>query len=118
MLSEQVRRLLTASVDGELSTRQRRQLERLLRHSREARALLSQFQQDSHTLRHFTRQAAPPDLADSVVRAIADMLPTPSATLPFRPVSRLPVFLSIATAATVLLCIGYGSFLFFSGPSS
>jgi anti-sigma factor RsiW len=51
MISPQDLELLTAHVDGELTARQRRHVDRLLRRSAEARALLARLQEDAQQVR-------------------------------------------------------------------
>jgi hypothetical protein len=116
MLSEHYRELLTAYVDGELSARQHRTLQKLLHRSAEARALLKQMQADSHEL-----QALPParleqDLSDSVLKLIAQRQLQPprahvaSAPLPTTAGALWPY---VAAAAALLIAVGAASFLFF-----
>ena len=71
MLSEQLRRLLTAYVDGELSHRQRRAVRRALRASEKARDLLVALQQDAECLRRLPRPSLGEDFTRRVVRAVA-----------------------------------------------
>ena len=59
MLPDRDRQLLSAFVDGELSSRQRRHVERLLRRSGEARTLLRRLQEDARELRHLPRPRPP-----------------------------------------------------------
>src|SRR5258705_531710 len=78
MLPERDRQLLTAYVDGELTARQRRHVDRLLRRSGEARRLLQKLQAAPHALTALGDPpvAAPPplavDLAPAVLQTIAD----------------------------------------------
>ena len=57
MLLDRYRQLLTAYVDGELSSRQRRHVVRLLHRSAEARRLLRQLEADAKSLRDLPRPA-------------------------------------------------------------
>ncbi len=110
MLSEEVRQLLAAYVDGEVSARQRKQVDRLMRKSAEARALLDQLQRDSGELRALQRQKLPQDFSLQVLRDIAEkkLQPAPPpAPKPF------PAWLGGGVAAAVLLCVATASFLFF-----
>src|SRR5262245_39109897 len=61
--------LLTAFVDGELSSRERKAVVKLLHRSSAARALLAQLQENAHALRQLPRQAAP-DVSAAVVQSI------------------------------------------------
>src|SRR5919204_2198902 len=85
MLPDRHRELLTAYVDGELSSRQRRQFLRLLRRSPEARVLLRQMQLDAKALRDLPRPRLPGDLSGPVLRTLAERRllhgpPSPPAT--------------------------------------
>src|SRR5688500_8482264 len=71
MLSERDLQLLTAHVDGELSPRQRRHVDRLLARSEEARYVLRRLQADSRQVIDLPRVPAPADLASSVMNAVA-----------------------------------------------
>src|SRR5262245_16025014 len=116
MLSERDLQLLTASVDGELSPRQRRHVERLLKRSPEARAFLRQLQADSRQLIELPRVSAPPDLAGSVMAAVGRVKRRPAAARP-RPVPArtFPAWTGWAAAAAVLVAVSVGSFLRYSG---
>jgi len=119
MLAERHVRLLTAYVDGELPSGQRRRLARLLRRSKEARALLRQLQGDSQQLRALPAVAAPADLSGSVLAAIGQSRPRP-APRPrlFTPTaSSFPTWTGWAAAAAVLLVVGIGSFLIHLGTA-
>lgn len=116
MLTERELELLTASVDGELSPRRRRHVERLLARSAEARDLLRHLQRDSRQVIDLPRVSAPPDLAASVMAGVlrAKRRPAPRP----RPAPRtLPVWTGWAAAAAVLLAVGLGTFWHYSaGP--
>lgn len=115
MLPERHLQLLTAYVDGELSSRQRRAVARLLRSSEEARELLAQLRADAAQLRRLPRVAAPIDFSGPVLAAIG---PGKRRLLVRRPnlTARrgLPVWPVYAAAAAVLLLIGVGSIVYFS----
>jgi anti-sigma factor RsiW len=70
MLSDPLRQLLSAYVDGELSNRQRKAVQRLLRRSAEARTLLRGMQEDAARLRALPRQHLDDEFAARVVRAV------------------------------------------------
>jgi hypothetical protein len=119
MLPDRYRQLLTAFVDGELSSRQRRHALRLLRRSGEARQLLRQLQGDSEVLRALAdRPMTPnlaPDLSASVLGTIAvrRLQPGGRRRLSVRPAG-LPAWVGLAAAAAVLLLVGLSSYLYFS----
>src|SRR5215831_7986877 len=69
MLSDQFRQLLTAYVDGELSSRQRKAVQRLLRRSPEARSLLLKLQEDARRLRALPRHRLGEVFTARVVRS-------------------------------------------------
>jgi hypothetical protein len=72
MLAERYYQLLTAYVDGELSARQRKAVQRLLRKSSEARVLLRQLQGDADAVRRLPRPRLNPDFPQRVVGTIAE----------------------------------------------
>ena len=120
MKSVNVRELLTAAVDGEVTPAERKVTERVLRESEAARALFAQLKADAARLKNLPRVPAPADLADNVLAVINDraMTPTP---LPPRPRADrkfdwtwLPLGANIAAAAGVLVAITLGSYLYFS----
>ncbi len=116
MLRDRYRQLLTAYVDGELSSRQRRHVARLLRRSPEARQLLQRLQLDARALRHLPRPHMPVDLTGRVLRTIGERRLTPgqhrravvSASSWMGPLA------SWAAAASVLLILGAASYLYFA----
>ena len=120
MKSVNVRELLTAAVDGELTPAERKAAQRLLRESEAARVLFAQLKADAARLKKLPRIPAPADLAENVLAAINDraMTPTP---LPPSPRSSqkfnwgwLPVWANMVAAAGVLVAITLGSYLYFS----
>jgi hypothetical protein len=113
MLSDRDYQLLTAFVDGELSSRQRRHLERLLRRSAEARRLLDRLQQDARSLRDLPTPRLGRDLCSAVLGAIA------ARRLSARQgkghaAPALPAWMAVAAAACVVFGLGVASFLYFS----
>jgi negative regulator of sigma E activity len=110
MLSEQFRQLLTAYVDGELSNRQTRAVQRLLRRSGEARALLRKLQEDSARLRGLPHRRLDDQFVSRVLQAIEHRAPR---RMPVRPPVP-PQWAGFAAAAAVLLAVSLGSFLYFA----
>ncbi len=119
MLPERITQLLTSYIDGELSTRQRRQVTRLLRKSPEARKLLTEMEQDSIILRRLPRKKMKQDLSQTLpgtIKVRGLELPPPKA--PTESLKRprpagVPSWL-VAGMALALLCgVGYGSYVFF-----
>jgi len=114
-----VRELLTAAVDGELTPAERKAAERVLRESAAARALFARLKADADRLRKLPRVPAPADLADNVLATIRDRAMSPTPLPPARPQrglnwSSLPVWANVLTAAAVLLMISAGSYLYFT----
>ncbi|MBI1918023.1 MAG: hypothetical protein HYS12_25295, partial [Planctomycetes bacterium] len=107
MLPDQDRELLTAYVDGELSTRQRKSVVRLLRRSAEARELLLRLQADARELRALPRPHLAPDFSDGVLKVIGQSGLRPA----FRPDRAAVPFWTLAAAAAAVLCaVGLGTF--------
>ncbi|MCI0684098.1 MAG: hypothetical protein L0Y71_18470 [Gemmataceae bacterium] len=109
MLSERALQLLTAYVDGELSSRQRKLVMRLLHKSAEARQFLKDLQQDQRRLHELPVRKLDTAFAAEVVRAIEiqPAAPTPT-TVPLR---RWPAWTRYAVAAAVLLALSAGLWL-------
>jgi hypothetical protein len=114
MLPDRYRQLLTAFVDGELSARQRRHVERLLRRSSEARRLLHHLKKDSRSLRSLPRPHLETDLSAPVLRTIRERRLSPRRRVPEKAPAFLPAWAGIAAAAAVLFAIGGASFWYFS----
>jgi hypothetical protein len=113
MLPERYRRLLTAYVDGALSERERRLVERLVERSATARGLLRQLERDAARLRRLACPPLPGDLTGLVLDAIARRRISPP-RLP-RTLSRPPAYpawASLVTAAAVLLVLGLSAYLY------
>lgn len=117
MLPDRYRQLLTAYVDDELSSRQRRHVARLLRRSPEARELLLKLQADAQALRQLPRPVLPADFAEPVLHTIAERRLKPGqrriASIP-SPSSWVAPLASWAAAASVLLILGMASYLYFA----
>jgi hypothetical protein len=113
MLPDRWTQLLTAYVDGVLSARERRAVERYVQESPEARSLLEQLQRDADRLRRLPRRQLGPEFAGQVLRAIEER-----AFPPIRPV-QVPRVAGLrwnrfVVAAAVLLAVGGGSFLYWA----
>jgi anti-sigma factor RsiW len=117
MLTDRCRQLLTASLDGELSNRERKAVLRLLHRSPEARALLRQLQQDSQRLRALPRQHLGAEFAQALLLTIAERQLQPHGRrmrrLHAQPAG-VPLWAGMAVAASVLFLIGFGSFFYFA----
>jgi anti-sigma-K factor RskA len=113
MLTDQVRQLLTAYVDGELTNRQRKALARLLHRSPEARALLRQLQEDAASLRALPRPRLGADFTARVVRAVRQRQVQQHQQAARQASAGWP---ALAAAAAVVLAVGLGSFLYFARP--
>src|SRR4051794_23665934 len=113
MLAERDRELLTSYVDGELTARERRHVEQLLRRSESARRLLARLEADSRTLKAIPTPPLEIALSDLILQAIRDRGLEPSsvprpATLPLR--RPLPAWVGYTAAAAVLFAVGLGAF--------
>jgi hypothetical protein len=121
MLLDRYRQLLTAYVDGELTSRQRRHVARLLHRSAEARQLLQQLQEDARALRGLPRPQLPADISSEVIRTIIERRLTPGQRRVARvsaPTSWVGPLASWAAAAAVLLVLGVASYLYFTASLS
>jgi hypothetical protein len=119
MLSERVRKALSAFVDGEGSPRLHRAVLRLVRRSEEAQTYLTQLQKDRDRLQALPRQVLGPDFPDQVLRAIADRRLKPRPYSPaggpsLRPRRGLPSWVGVAAAASILLTVGAVAFSYFT----
>ncbi len=112
MISDQLRQLLTAYVDGELTNRQRKAALRLVRRSPEARGLLAKLEADAERLRRLPRLRLPDDFSARVVEALRGRpLPMRRARRAAAPV---PFWGAVAAAAALLLTVGLTSYAFFA----
>jgi hypothetical protein len=113
MLGEKDQWLLTAYIDGELSARQRRHVERLLHRSAPARKLFRQLQHDAKALRQLSRPPMPVDLSGRVLQVIATagLRPRHQPRLASR--RSVPAGRALAAAAAILLTLGIGSYSYF-----
>ncbi len=115
MLSDRDREILTAYVDGELSSRQRRYVVRLLHRSGEARLLLEKLKEDSGQLRRLEAPPLETDLAFPVLRTIAERHLTIQRPSGGRSSGIYPLWFGAAVAAAALFLIAAGSYFFFAG---
>jgi hypothetical protein len=115
MLLDRYRQLLTAYVDGELSSRQRRHVVRLLHRSAEARQLLEQLQADARALRQLPSLPLPADLTGPVLQLITErnLAPRQPRIVKAASIVWFGPLASWAVAAAVLLTIGVASYLYF-----
>jgi hypothetical protein len=108
-------------VDGVISSRDQRELKRLVRSNPEARALLRSLMSDSGEIQLAPAVAAPASLSANVMKAIESQPPRPvpaTVRVP-APEPALPVrwFWGYAAAAIVFVTVGGGSF-FLHRPGS
>ncbi len=119
MIPEKQLQLLTAGVDGELSSAELRRLERLLATSAQARAVFTQLKTDRVRVATQTRHTPPAGLCDRILASLS-LLPAympvvvPSTTLPFTRPTRRP-WVPLAVAAAVYFVLSAGSLLYFVG---
>jgi hypothetical protein len=112
MLGERDLQLLTAFVDGELTSRQRRLVERLLQRSADARELLQKLQDDARRLGNLPVPPLGRDLSAAILGAIGSGRLTPVRTSLPR-AGHFPAWATLAAAA-LLIGLGLASFLYFS----
>jgi hypothetical protein len=115
-----LRELLTAAIDGELTPVERKTARRMLRESEAARVLYAQLKADAGRVKKLPRVPAPAELADNVMTVINDRAIRPTPLPPSRNRAhrfnwgRLPIWSNIAAAAGVLVAITLGSYLYFT----
>ncbi len=114
MVSDRIRQLLSALVDGELSARQQEAVRQVLRASAEARVLLQQLQTDATRLRSLGRHVAAEDFADALLPSLAGSSALkPAADPPLGPRTLNP-WIGFPAAAAVLVAVFFGSYRYFS----
>jgi hypothetical protein len=113
MLPDREYELLTAYVDGELSMRQRKAVQRLIRKSPEARALLRRLRADADTIRHLPRRKLGADFPLQVLATIADRRLQPGATPAPTRRAGWPVWAGWAAAAAILLAVSAAAYVSF-----
>ncbi len=117
MLPSHLQELLTAAVDGEMTSAEQRLVEKLLRDSEPARQFHAQLQSDAARLRRLPAAMPPEDLAANVMNLIDDrcMLPTP---LPMqrrkktRNLQQLMPWISVSTAAVAIIAVSLFSYYY------
>ena len=129
MIPADQKELITAAVDGELSATEARAFRRLLDNSAEARATYAKLRADRDRVRSLPLAMPPADLHAKIIARIASATPAPTpaptrkpAARPAEPAQpfpfrRTPVWVPVAVAAGLLLCITAGSFAFFNSQS-
>ena len=128
MITADQTELITAAVDGELSATEVRAFRRLLDNSAEARALYAQLRANRDRVRNLPLATPPADLHAKIIARIATVTPAPAKKVasqlaePARPAQpapfrRNPLWVPVAVAAGLLLCVTAGSFAFFNGQS-
>ena len=115
------RSLLTAALDGELTPTEQMAARRLVRESEEARLLHAKLQGDAARLRRLPVVPAPSGLAENILHAVRDRAPTPLPAVrrstEKSPGSSFFIWVSFASAASILAAIGLASYLIFSAPT-
>jgi hypothetical protein len=122
MLPEHITELLSAYVDGELNSRERKNVTRILQKSDEARQLLHKLKQDSMILRKLPRKKTQLDLTESAMGTLSlrgiKLPEIPSAPPPSQfaglPKRRRSMWVGIVAALVALVIIGIASFYFFA----
>lgn len=109
MLPQRITELLTAYVDGELSSRQREQVARLLQESAEARQVLKDLQENQRRLHDLPARKLDAAFAAQVVQAIDSQRPgLKSAGQPVVR-RRVPTWARYAVAASLLAALAGGT---------
>jgi hypothetical protein len=118
MFTNRLHRLLTAYVDDELSARERKTVQELLRRSAEARALWLQLQSDAEAVRQLPPQKLGDDFSLLVLRQIAGRRLQPGRSFVASVNPPLPFWVGVAAAAAVLVVVGLGSYSYFASVQS
>ena len=114
--------LITAAVDGELSAPERRAVRTLLASSPEAKELFTKLRSDKARIRALPPVAPPADLRTKILAKLAAVTPAPSAKpkVPSEPARNSPpvpkrreLWVPLAVAASVFLCLAAGALTFF-----
>jgi len=117
MLTDVERELITAAVDGELTPDREAVFRRLLAESTAALALYDTLCLDRDCLRQLPRVPAPKALVTGVMSRVRQTPPTVAPARP-APHPRQPVWLPVSLAASLFLCVGGASFLFFRSQAA
>ncbi|MBI3407954.1 MAG: hypothetical protein HY040_06310 [Planctomycetes bacterium] len=107
-LSEQDLELLTAFVDGEMTSRQRKAALRLLNESSEARSILGDLQENAHRLKALPPHKLDPQFVSDVMAGVERQGTRKSVRA--RVVRRLPRWVKFSAAAACLLLIVGGTY--------
>ncbi len=110
MLTDAELTLISAAVDGELSATDARRYGALVAANPFAAAVADQLRVTAERLRRMRKRLAPALLFPKVMAR----LPVAAAVTPARRRARRPVWQPCAIAASLLFCVGVGSFWFFS----
>lgn len=130
MINENVLQLITAAVDGELTPLEVQRLRRVLDTSPQARKVYARLKADRARLQALPHVAPPADLHSRVMARVAAVTPAPARLAKSRtrttastPASPAPAprksliarkWVPAAIAASLLLGVSFGSFLFFN----
>jgi hypothetical protein len=112
MLPDRFSRLLTAYVDGELDSQQRKAVLRLLRRSGEARELLRDLRINAARLRGLPAQTLGSDFAQQILQSIGSRKAQSARRSAVLIRAYVPAWLGVATAAAVLLVAGIGTYVY------
>ena len=112
MLSDRVKRLLTAAVDGELDQVERRALQKVLQQSEDARHLYKKMKRDAGGLNQLARQGLPPHFSCRILQALGETgLITPSSIGHSPKRFSLPLWANFAAAAAVMMAVCAGTYM-------
>ncbi len=110
MLPDRHYQLLTAYVDGELNTRQRKLALRLVERSSEARVLLKMLQEDAKWLKSLPREQLGADFPGDVLRRIAEIQAARKPAPRSAAGRSLGTWMRVAAAAAILMVVGAFSY--------
>lgn len=113
MLADDLKELISAALDGELTPDETRQVRELLWASAEARSFYNQLKADRDRVRGLLPVPPPPDLRDRIVARLPEESPlaTPA---PSRRIQAPRRLVPVALAASLLLAVTASSFWYFT----
>jgi len=111
MLSDRVKELICRAVDGDLSDRQRRALQKLLLESEEARGLFHRLRLDAQRLKNLPRKELPAHFSTEVVRSLGHEPTIRPSSVSEATQKYLPMWANLVAALAVLVAVSAGTYI-------